>query len=206
MPITLFHVAFVWPLKMKFKELDFLSLTVGAMVPDLEPPFFWVLGIYPDRLLLHSLIGAVSVDLILTIVVIRLLAYVKLKKKIGITTSENNASMISYGKGITVMVVSAMIGSLSHVLADSLHHEHNPLLWPFASEPYLTSPLVSVLGIYLVHVIIYVIVATILMLVFKTILNKNGYGLSSLFINPIRAMKTVINTLSSETTKQSNST
>jgi membrane-bound metal-dependent hydrolase YbcI (DUF457 family) len=29
------------------------------------------------------------------------------------------------------MVVLCFIGSLSHVLIDALHHEHNPLFFPF---------------------------------------------------------------------------
>lgn len=57
---------------------------MGAMVPDLEVLVYQLLGLYPDRLVLHSLIGALSVDIVLTVVLVKLLAHTKLEK-IGIS-------------------------------------------------------------------------------------------------------------------------
>lgn len=57
---------------------------MGAMVPDLEALVYQLLGLYPDRLVLHSLVGALSVDIVLTVVLVKLLAHAKLEK-IGIS-------------------------------------------------------------------------------------------------------------------------
>jgi hypothetical protein len=101
--------------------------------------------LYPDRLVLHSLIGALSVDIILTVVLVKLLAHAKLEK-IGISGFAS-AKLDKY------FIISAAIGSLSHVLVDSLHHEDNPLLW-LIGPTYFTGPLVVAFGAPLAHRII----------------------------------------------------
>jgi membrane-bound metal-dependent hydrolase YbcI (DUF457 family) len=46
-----------------------------------------------------------------------------------------------------MLVFSSLIGNLSHVLIDSLHHNFNPLLYPFINESFdavvLKNPFVS---------------------------------------------------------------
>lgn len=42
MTITPLHVAFVWVLKPNFKKMNFAALTVGAVIPDIEPLIVWI--------------------------------------------------------------------------------------------------------------------------------------------------------------------
>jgi uncharacterized protein DUF4184 len=186
MPVTPLHVAFAWPFKMKFKALNFAALTMGAMVPDLEALVYQLLGLYPDRLVLHSLVGALSVDIVLTVVLVKLLAHAKLEK-IGISGFAS-AKLDKY------FIISAAIGSLSHVLVDSLHHEDNPLLW-LIGPTYFTGPLVVAFGAPLAHSIIAAAAIAIIAFMFKKLLNDSGYGFLLVFRNPIKAMSVVTSVL-----------
>lgn len=160
---------------------------MGAMVPDLEVLVYQLLGLYPDRLVLHSLIGALSVDIVLTVVLVKLLAHAKLEK-IGISGFAS-AKLDNY------FIISATIGSLSHVLVvDSLHHEDNPLLW-LIGPTYFTGPLVVAFGAPLAHSIIAAAAIVIIAFMFKKLLNDSGYGFSLVFRNPIKAMSVVTSVL-----------
>jgi len=44
MTLTSLHVAFVWVLKLNFIKLHFAALTVGAVIPDIEPRIAWIFG------------------------------------------------------------------------------------------------------------------------------------------------------------------
>ncbi len=44
MTLTPLHVAFVWVLKPRFRKLHFAALTVGAVIPDVEPLIAWMFG------------------------------------------------------------------------------------------------------------------------------------------------------------------
>jgi len=187
MPFTPLHIAFAWPINMKFKSLSFAALTVGAMVPDFEPILYGMLGIFPDRLVMHSLVGALTVDVGLTFVILRLLAYAKFEK-IGLhgftNPSLNRRSVIA----------SAAIGSLSHVLVDSLHHNHNPLLWPLGPT-YFTGPMVLIFGNPLATDIMSMVALAIIFFIVRKLLNSNGYGLSIIFKNPIKALSVITGAL-----------
>ncbi|MGI0014198.1 MAG: DUF4184 family protein [Nitrososphaera sp.] len=187
MPFTPLHIAFAWPLKMKFKALNFASLTVGAMVPDFEPIAYAILGIYPDRLLMHSLVGALSVDVVLTIVILKLLTLLNFGK-VGIHRLAN-PNLFS-----RTLILSASVGSLSHVLVDSLHHDHNPLLWPLGPT-YFTGPMVLIFGNPLATNIVSLAALVIILFMVRRLMNRNGYGLSLIFKNPIKALSVVSSAL-----------
>jgi hypothetical protein len=91
-------------------------------------------------------------------------------------------------------IISAAIGSLSHVLVDSLHHEDNPLLW-LIGPTYFTGPLVVAFGAPLAHSIIAAAAIAIIAFMFKKLLNDSGYGFSLVFRNPIKAMSVVTSVL-----------
>jgi len=103
------------------------------MVPDLEIPFIYLLtGGLQDRLVLHSLAGAATLGLflsvLLTVFIYRplVLFFFKLDKE---KVEENCRFSVT-------LVVSCFVGVLSHVFIDSLHHRFNPLLYPFVKESF----------------------------------------------------------------------
>lgn len=187
MPITPLHIAFAWPLKMKFKALSSASLTVAALVPDFEPIAYMILGIFPDRLVMHSLVGALSVDVVLTILILKLLSHIRFQK-IGIHGLAN-PNLFS-----RAVILSAVVGSLSHVLVDSLHHNHNPLLWPLGPT-YFTGPMVLVFGNPLATNIVSIGAIAIIFFIVRKLLNSNGYGLSLIFKNPLKALSVITGAL-----------
>jgi hypothetical protein len=98
MTLTPLHIAFVWPLKPRFRKLHFAALTVGAVIPDIESLVTWMFGwsvfcgwdfpcsLAPDRLVLHSIVGALTIDAILTIL------FVKMIGKLGAFINQVNAA------------------------------------------------------------------------------------------------------------------
>lgn len=112
------------------------------MVPDLEVPVLFLLGVPESRLVLHSLIGAVTfgaaISLALTVWIYPALVSavfpidkVKVKEKCRFSLS---------------LVFCCLIGGLSHVLLDVANHAYNPLFWPFLSLNQTPSPIVPLLG------------------------------------------------------------
>ncbi len=141
MAFTAFHCALVWPLFiLRPKRFDFIGLSVGAVIPDLFIPFFYVLPVYeePARILTHSLIGAFTFDFILALiaalyVVPRVIRYYKRTspdprgyKFAGIDVLEQRGSL-------SVIAYSILIGTTSHVLLDILYHGGSPVFYPLPS-------------------------------------------------------------------------
>lgn len=144
MPITPLHTAVAYLLNRWRKELSLPALIVGSMVPDLEIPFVYLASNgFHDRLVLHSLLGAAflgtSVAVLLTVFVYPLvISSVFGLDKNGLKEKCHFSAML---------VVCCFVGTLSHVLIDSLHHNYNPLLFPFMLESFdafvLKNPYVS---------------------------------------------------------------
>ncbi|HEX2168995.1 MAG TPA: DUF4184 family protein [Nitrososphaera sp.] len=130
MTLTPLHVAFVWVLKLRFKKLHFAALTVGALIPDIEPLIAGMFGwsVFrgldfpcsrsPDRLVLHSIMVAITIDVALTIIFVKIIGKPGAEKLgiQGFTNVKANAALFG----------SAAIGSLSHVLVDWLRHPAKP--------------------------------------------------------------------------------
>ncbi len=74
MPFTPFHYPFAWLIHRLVRRLSLPALIVGSMIPDIEVPLMWVLAPHlPDHLLLHSLVGAMTLGTIITIASVKLL-------------------------------------------------------------------------------------------------------------------------------------
>ncbi len=143
LPITPFH----YPIAKIIHKLDpklslsLPALIVGAMVPDLEYPFMLLFTGLKERMILHSLLGGLTlgtaIAVALTILVYPLLGRIlpidkiKLKEKCKLSL---------------VVTVSCMVGVLSHVLVDIVNHTYNPVFWPFLSMYETPSPIVPLLG------------------------------------------------------------
>jgi membrane-bound metal-dependent hydrolase YbcI (DUF457 family) len=103
------------------------------MVPDLEIPFIYlVTGGHLGRLVLHSLLGAITLATLLS-VVLTVFVYSPVVSRLFRLDSEIVKGRCRFSWS---MVAVCLLGGLSHVLIDSLHHEYNPLLFPFTCNSF----------------------------------------------------------------------
>ncbi len=128
MPYTPIHCSIAYLARAVKPQLSLPALLISTMAPDLEIPFLYLItsGQY-SRLILHSFLGAVTLATLLSLF-LTVFAYspiVSYLFKLDYGTVRNRCRF-SWG-----MVVTCLMGGLSHVLIDSLHHEYNPLLFPF---------------------------------------------------------------------------
>ena len=188
MPLTPFHIAYVLPLRMKFKQLDFQALSLGSMVPDFEIPVLAAIGFNPTRLITQSLVGAFTVDIFLAACVAWLLQHFKLSRCgfYGFDTF----------KFTSRFALSAMLGALAHVAVDALHHEANPVIWPLQPH-YIPSLLFEMVGWPWAHLVVNGISLLIIALEFQRLLTKNGQTFRLIFFNPLRAAKILTHSLAS---------
>jgi membrane-bound metal-dependent hydrolase YbcI (DUF457 family) len=144
LPVTPFHYPVAYVIYKLGGNLSLPALVVGSMVPDLEVPFIVLLfgtGV-PNHLLLHSLIGALTLGTALAIV-ITVLIYPKLTSAIFPVDKLKVKEKCRFSLGL---VFSCALGCLSHVLLDVTSHAYNPIFWPFLPVNETPSPVVPVLG------------------------------------------------------------
>ena len=114
------------------------------MFPDLENPFIMLfLGTeVPNRLVLHSIFGAATIGTFLAVIV-TVKVYPYLVSSLFHVNKERvkNKCKLSLG-----LVVSVLVGILSHVLLDFTNHPYNPLFWPFNSPVFTKSSIYFALG------------------------------------------------------------
>jgi len=103
------------------------------MAPDLEVPFVYFAtgGLY-SRLVLHSLLGAAVLGTLIS-VLLTVFAYPLVVSFVFRLNKEEIKKKCSFS---SVLVLCCLVGTISHVLIDSLHHSFNPLLYPFSSESF----------------------------------------------------------------------
>jgi len=105
-------------------------MIVGSMFPDLEIPIIvtFFRNEYPNnRLVLHSFLGAATLGTILTILV-TLALYPTLMKTFFGTKKEYVKVKTALS---TNLLVSCLLGNMSHASLDIMTHQSNPVLWPF---------------------------------------------------------------------------
>ncbi|MFW9919908.1 MAG: DUF4184 family protein [Candidatus Thorarchaeota archaeon] len=134
MPFTLFHYPFGYGLSKTSKRLNMPALLVGAVIPDIEVPllFLFFQGVFPDHFVLHSLVGALSGGLVLAVLITRYAYPTVIGSIFKLDKQElKQKCLIS-----RALVASAILGIVSHLLVDILHHWYNPILWPWIADPY----------------------------------------------------------------------
>ena len=145
MPLTPLHYPVAWGLSKLNKKLILPGLIVGSLIPDIEVPvlFIFFRGVLPDHLILHSLVGALTIGTIISIFItvifypvltslIFRLDRTEVKKVCRLTPS---------------LVLSCMPGNLFHILLDFPMHPFNPILWPFIDPYDIVGPLVLAFAI-----------------------------------------------------------
>ena len=128
MPYTPIHCSVAYLAREFRPQLSLPALLVSTMAPDLEIPFLYAAtsGQF-SRLVLHSFLGAITLATMLSVILVAfayptVISYIF---KIDYKTVKDKCRF-SWS-----MVAICLVGSLSHVLIDSLHHEYNPLFFPF---------------------------------------------------------------------------
>lgn len=201
MTLTPLHIAFVWAIKPRFRKLHFAALTVGAVIPDIEPLIAWMFGwsvfcgwdfpcsLGPDRLVLHSIVGAITIDIALTIIFVKMMGKLDVERRgiCGFANVNTNAAFFA----------SAAIGSLSHVFVDWLHHPANPIFWPFLVDGsyYVDGLLLSFMAVLPASIIVAIIAGAIMAAVIARALNKSGYSFWLVFSNPAKALSLITESL-----------
>lgn len=109
------------------------ALIVSTVLPDLEIPFIYIVtGGQLGRLVLHSLLGAITLATFLS-VIFTVFAYPPVISHLLNLDSKIVGDRCRFS---WTLVATCLLGSLSHVLIDSLHHEYNPLLFPFTYDSF----------------------------------------------------------------------
>ena len=139
MPITPLHYPLAFCLSKTNKRLLLPGVVVGSVIPDIEIPLMWVFfSDLPDHLFLHSLVGAVTVGTLLAVLVTWLLY-----PPIISTLFRVDKNDLKEACSLSVMlVVSCLVGVLSHLLLDYPMHWFNPILWPWVNPYDIVGPLV----------------------------------------------------------------
>jgi hypothetical protein len=145
MPITPLHYPYAWLISRLDKRLPLPALIIGAVVPDIEVPFLEIFfdGILPDHYILHSLIGSLSIGLLITLVTLRYIYPYIMSNIFGIDKTE----MVERCQLTRYAVIAACIGILSHLIVDYPMHAYNQILWPFIDAWLLIGPLVAVFAV-----------------------------------------------------------
>jgi len=110
------------------------------MIPDLECPFVYlaVWDKWKARSVMHSLLGAATVDLLVTVLLVLYFVPWFLKYLDGKVEDKRyfvfaGTDLRNHRTGMGAIVGSTLIGTYSHVLIDVLHHPYNPLTFPFSN-------------------------------------------------------------------------
>ena len=128
MPYTPLHWSIAYLARGIGPSLSLPALIISTAVPDLEIPFIYVVtGGQFGRLVLHSFLGAATLATLIS-VIITVFAY---SSTISYLFRLDAKTVRDRCRFSWSLVVVCLMGNLSHVLIDALHHEYNPLLFPF---------------------------------------------------------------------------
>ncbi len=175
MPVTVLHFVYVWPILRRLND-NRLVLVIGCMIPDLEIPLLALMGYTIPRGIAHSIIGALTIDSFITLVIAKLFYSIKKVKEIlGINDRLNTSLFYSW--------MIASIGALTHVSIDYLHHTYNPILWPFSYE-YIEGPLTTLLDYTNATIMLHVISLAILIMIIAYSLTRLKVSLWKLLSSP----------------------
>ncbi|MFX1482762.1 MAG: hypothetical protein ACFFCP_06180 [Promethearchaeota archaeon] len=139
MPATPLHYPLAHGLSKLSRKLSLPGLVVGSWILDIEVPvmrlFFRDL---PDHLVLHSLIGAVTIGTGIAAMVTWLLYPPIISTVFGV----DNERLREVSRPSKMLLLSCLIGVLSHLLLDYPIHWFNPILWPWIDPYDIVGPLV----------------------------------------------------------------
>ncbi len=145
MPLTPLHYPVAYALHRLAPSWSLPGFIVGAMVPDLEIPvivgLYGLNGIPGNRLVLHSLVGGVTLGTLLSVLLVVLVAQPVLLRLLPLCRGRVRAACRRSRR----LVMACSVGALSHVALDVASHPVNPVWWPF-SNALLENPYGAVAG------------------------------------------------------------
>jgi len=144
LPLTPLHYPIAYFIYKLDKRFSLPGLVVGCMFPDLEIPVKMLLfGTQsPNRLILHSLLGSATLGTFLALIV-TVLVYPPLVSRLFHVDKKKVESKCKLSFAV---VLSVLVGNLSHVLLDVTNHAYNPVFWPFLPATATPSPIYFALG------------------------------------------------------------
>jgi membrane-bound metal-dependent hydrolase YbcI (DUF457 family) len=141
------------------------------MTPDLEVPIIFLLtGGLQDRLILHSLMGVVTLGTFLSVLLIVFLY----PRSVSFFFRLERRRVDERCRFSGILVISCVIGGFSHVLIDSMTHEFNPVFYPFFKESF--DALVLLNDQFLASVIVECVLLTLLIFFFIDEIRKGSKG------------------------------
>ena len=177
------HYPVAWGLSKLSKRLNLPGLVVGSFMPDIEVPFlvFFFWGVLPDHLILHSLIGAVTVGTIISVLV-TVYIYPILT---SLLFRLDKAKLKQVCRFSPALALSCMLGNLFHIFLDIPMHPFNPVLWPFVDPYKIIGILVLVfankgdisLGFLHARILVNILMITIMGILLTLIIVKNRKNL-----------------------------
>jgi hypothetical protein len=140
-PVTPLHYPFAFLISKSDSRLSLPGLVVGCVIPDVEVPIMWMFfSSLPSHLFLHSLVGALTIGTLLAVVVTHFLYPPIIATIFNVERNElNQVCRIS-----PWMVLSCVLGIISHLVLDFPMHWYNPILWPWVNPYDIVGPLVLV--------------------------------------------------------------
>ena len=133
MPATPLHCSVAYLINRWKPQLSLPALLVSSMVPDLEiPVLFLVTGGFRDRLVLHSLVGAATLGMFLSV----LLTVFLYPHAVSFFFKLDRKRVEERCRFSNVLVASCVVGGVLHVIVDSMTHEFNPVLYPFVQDSF----------------------------------------------------------------------
>lgn len=133
MPLNPLHYCVAYLINRWKRELSLPALVVSSMLPDLEKPFVFVMtGGVHRRLVLHSLLGAITLGTFLSV----LLTVFLYPTIVSFLFKIDKGVLLEKCRFSGMLVLTSLFGCVSHVFLDSLHHEFNPLFYPFLNESF----------------------------------------------------------------------
>ncbi len=139
MPFTPMHYPVGYGLSKVDRRLSFPGLIVGSVIPDVEVlVLFFFFPNLLDHLVLHSLVGVLTLGTLIAVFVTRFLYPPIISKLFGV-----DRKLLDDACKITPsLVLSCMLGAFFHVIVDIPMHWYNPVFWPWVNPLDIVGPLV----------------------------------------------------------------
>jgi len=131
MPANFLHSVFAYLINKWKPQFSIPALLVGSIIPDVEviPIYYWTNGEI-DRLIFHSIIGAITLGTILSVILVIFVYPLFVSLIFRIDTNDIKKKC----RFSTSLIGACMMGNLTHVLIDATSHEYNPLLFPVSND------------------------------------------------------------------------
>lgn len=134
MPLTPLHYVAAYAFNKIKLGLTFPALIIGSVIADLEPIFGGLTGgrLISPRGIMHSLLGTITLNTFFAILIVMSI-YPILTAWIFRIDRKLVADKYHFS---TMLVFSALIGTLSHLFIDTTMHDYNPLFYPFTTQSF----------------------------------------------------------------------